>query len=232
MIENSATPLLAEELALVLFDPKSGTFAGEGHNLFHVLAGALLTDLAIAKQIEVKDTTFWRGNEVHVVDDVPPADPILKSVWERAAKKPTEVHSLILEVGPYQRAKVVDRLVERGHIKEVRRRFLGLIPSTALVDGGTSRRAGLVHNIRSVLVDGTEPDLRTGALTGLLSASGSLPMLDREIPWSGAVYTRGQELQKGDWGAAAAGEAVARTAAAILTNSLFVTVTLPGTRDS
>ena len=74
---------------------------------------------------------------------------------------------------------------------------------------------------------GTTPDVRTGALTGLLSASGQLPALDPDIRWSGAVYTRGVAMQKGEWGASAAAEAVARTTAAILTTSLFLTFPRP-----
>ncbi|MFH8902079.1 hypothetical protein ACH4HG_37720 [Streptomyces coeruleorubidus] len=39
------------------------------------------------------------------------------------------------------------------------------------------------------MVDGAEPDDRSAALIGLLSASGTLPSL-HHIPWSGAVYQR------------------------------------------
>ena len=68
------------------------------------------------------------------------------------------------------------------------------------------------------------PDAHTGALAALLAASGGLPALYKDIPWSGAVYTRGQELQRGDWGAEAVGESVRRTMAGLMASTLFVTV--------
>jgi hypothetical protein len=82
-----------------------------------------------------------------------------------------------------------------------------------------------------VLVDGADPDRRSGALVALLSASDVLPALNSEIPWSGPVYTRGKQIQQGEWGAAAAGDAVIMTATTILSSGLFVAVTLPGLRE-
>lgn len=227
---TTSTPLIAEDLLLVLFAPNDGVFRGEGSALFHALAGAVLTDLAIAGHVTIDKRTTMRGRQVHVVAGNPPTDPLLRASWDRLERKATDVHSLILEIGPPLRAAFVDRLVERGHLRREKRRFLGLIPTEALVHAGTPRRAELLDAVRPVLVDGTEPDQRSGTLTALLSASGQLAAMHPEIPWSGAVYTNGARIQRGDWGAAAAGEAVARTAAAILANSLFVTVTLPAIR--
>ena len=227
---TTTAPLIAEDLLLVLFAPNDGVFRGEGSTLFHALAGAVLTDLAIAGHVTIDKRLTMRGRQVHAVPGNPPADPILSATWDRLNRKPTDVHTLILEIGPPLRAAFVDRLVERGHLRREKRRFLGLIPTEALVDTGTPRRAELLDAVRPVLVDGTEPDQRSGALAALLSASGQLAAMHPDIPWSGAVYTNGARIQRGDWGAAAAGEAVARTAAAILTSSLFVTVTLPALR--
>ena len=73
-----------------------------------------------------------------------------------------------------------------------------------------------------MLVDGADPTPRTAVLGALLSASGSLPALYADIPWSGAVYTRGKELETADWGAASVGEAVQRTVLATTLSSLSV----------
>jgi hypothetical protein len=56
----SATPLIAEDLLLLLFDPRSGTIAGEG-TLFYTLAGAVLADLAAGGHIEVDEDTTLAG---------------------------------------------------------------------------------------------------------------------------------------------------------------------------
>jgi hypothetical protein len=234
---GTSTALLAEDLLMLLFRPRDGVFRGEGSPLFHVLAGAVLTDLAAGGWVKLDEHTSMRGREVRALSggaagDQPPldapADPLLRDTWERISRKPTDVYSLILEIGPHLRAPMIERLVERGHIRTESRKLLGFIPNTAIVDGGTARRDELLAAVRGVLVDGAEPDLRTAALVALLSASGEIASMHPDIPWSGAVYTRSTQIRRGDWGAAAAGEAVARTAAAILANSLFVTVTLPG----
>ncbi len=214
-------PALAEDLLLLLFDPRSGVFAGEGSKLFHVLAGAVLVDLALQERIEIEK------ERVHVVDAGAPDDPLLAPMWERIARRPTDVHVLINELGPNLRQQVIDRVVERGDLVLERRRALGLVPVTSIKDGGTHRRADLLAPVRATLVDGADPDPRTASLAALLFASGSLPELNREIPWSGRVYKRGEQLQQGEWGAAAAGEAVRRTVAGISASQVFVTTVVP-----
>jgi hypothetical protein len=244
---TTSSALLAEDLLMLLFRPTDGVFRGEGSPLFHVLAGAVLTDLAAGGWVEIDEHTSLRGRQVRALAggapdrSAPldplrepsfdaPADPLLRETWERISRKPTDVYSLILEIGPHLRAPMIERLEERGHIRTEARKLLGFIPNTTIIDGGTPRRAELLAAVRAVLVDGAEPDTRTAALVALLSASGEIATMHLDIPWSGAVHTRSTQIRKGDWGAAAAGEAVARTAAAILSNSLFVTVTLPAIR--
>lgn len=223
-----AAPLVAEDLLLLLFDSRSGTIAGEG-TLFYTLAGALLAELAMQGQVEVDDQPRLFGRKVRAVDGAPPADPLLREVWDQLVEKPRGVQGLLAGVGPQLREPLLERLVRAGHIGRRRGLFLGLITTTTLIAGGTSRREELLGLVRPVLVDGVGPAPRAGVLAGLLSASGSLPVLHRDIPWSGDVYTRGKELERGAWGAAAAGEAVMRTVLATTLSSLAaVTATNPG----
>lgn len=235
----TATPLIAEDVLLLLLEPKSGSIRGEGSPLFHTLAGAVLTELAVDGWVELDERTTLRGRRVHAVtaDEAGtsldgPTDPLLRGTWDRLVAKPTDVYSLILEIGPNLRAPMIDRLAERGHIRLEAKKLLGLIPNTAIIDGGTPHRDELLAPVRAALVDGIEPDPRTAALIALLSASGQLPAMHPEIPWSGNVYTRGIAIQKGDWGANAAGVAVARTTAAILSTALFVSLTAPATQGN
>lgn len=220
------TPLIAEDLLLLLFDPRSGTIAGEG-TLFYTLAGAVLADLAAGGHIEVDEDTTLTGRRVRAVAAAPPVDPLLREPWDRLTRKPRTAQVLLAEIGPTLRDPLLDRLVQAGHIARERGRILGILPTTRLSTGGTSRRAELLDAVRPVLTEGAEPTPRTAALAALLSASGSLPALDQDIPWSGTVFTRGQELERGDWGAAAAGEAVTRTtmAAALSSVSAVIAVT-------
>lgn len=84
------------------------------------------------------------------------------------------------------------------------------------------RRAGLLEGVRAVLVDGTEPTPRVAALAALLWGSGTLHQFGPGIPWTSAVIARAQELERGNWGAGAAAEAVARTMTAIIVNNAIV----------
>jgi hypothetical protein len=218
---TSEGPLLVEDLLLLLFDPRSGTFAGEG-TLFYTLAGAMLTDLAMQGRIEIVDRPALLGPKARAVGDSPPADDLLREVWGQLRGKPKGVQGLLAGVGPNLRAPVLERLVRGGHVARRRRMVLGLFSTTRLIDGGSDRRRELLGAVRPVLVDGIDSLPRTAVLAALLSASGSLPTLHRDIPWSGDVYTRGKELERGDCGAAAAGEAVMRTALATSLSTLSV----------
>ena len=209
---ESQTSLIVEDVLLLLFQPSSGTIAGEG-TLFYVLGGGALTDLALDQRIEIDDRTGLTGRLVRAVGSAPPADPLLAQVWNLVAEKPRNAQTLLAAAGPKLRGAVLDRLVERGHLRRESRKTLGLFTTTALRDGGTSRRAELLQRVRAVLVDGAAPDPRTAALGALLSASGSLPSFDPEIPWSTPVITRAKELERGEWGADAVDDAVARTVA-------------------
>ncbi|GAA2230350.1 hypothetical protein GCM10010413_29690 [Promicromonospora sukumoe] len=217
------TSLIAEDLLLLLFDPRSGTIAGE-NTLFYTLAGAVLTELAVGDHVEIDSKPGLTGPKITANAGSPPADPLLRERWDLLVQKPRGSQTFLAEVGPYLREPLLDRLVERGHVGREKRKALGFIPTTALTDGGTPRRAELLAAVRPVLTDGAEPDPRTAVLGALLSASGSLPVLNSDIPWSGAVYTRGKELEQGDWGASAAGEAVLRTTIAIATSSAAIAI--------
>ncbi len=221
----SVAPLLAEDLMLLSFSPASGTIAGES-TLFYVLGGALLAELAQLELVETEEAGL-RGTLVRAAGDAPPGDVLLRSAWDYVAEKPRNVQTVLAAVGPSLRAPVLDRLVKRGDVERSTRRILGLFTSTRLGAGTTGRRAGLVERVRAVLVDGVPPEPRTAALAALLSASGSLPTLHREIPWSGTVYTRAKALEQGDWGADAAASAVTRTMTAIVVNALIAATVLP-----
>lgn len=216
--------LLVEDVLLLLFQPDSGSIAGE-NILFYVLAGAVLGDLTIQERIEVR-TEGVLTNRVHalVTDGAP--DELLVAGLRYIEEKPRDVQTVLAAIGPNLRAPVLDRLVERGDVARERGRMLGIFPATKL-SLGSDRRAGLIQKVRAVLVDGETPDVRTAASIALLSASGTLPQFDGEIPWSGDVYTRAKAIERGDWGAAAASEAVARTMSAILTNALIAAFVVP-----
>lgn len=215
---------VADDLMLLLFQPDSGTIAGE-NTLFYVLAGAVLSDLAL-EGAATADDLGMRGTIVTARGDAAPGDEILATTWEYIAEKPRGVQTVLAARGPYLRGPVLDRLVERGDLTRTPGKALGFIPTETLGLGATGRREQLVADVRSALVDGAEASPRTAALAALLSASGSLPTLDREIPWTTPVITRAKAFERGEFGADAAGAAVTRTMTAVIVNALVVSTVI------
>ncbi|GGI07120.1 GOLPH3/VPS74 family protein [Isoptericola cucumis] len=219
-----AAPSLAEDLLLLLFQPDSGTIAGE-NTLFYVLGGAVLADLGLGEHVR---TCTGRGGTTTVVavEERPPSDHVLRSAWEYVTDKPRGVQTALAAVGPPLRGPLLDRLVDRGDIRRRTRKALGLFNTTVLEDG-SGRRARLLSDVHQVLVDGTVPTPRTAALAALLSGSGTLPQFHREIPWTSTVIARAKELEQGHWGADATAEAVARTVTATIVSSVVIAATVP-----
>ncbi|GIF73334.1 GOLPH3/VPS74 family protein [Asanoa siamensis] len=226
--QPDAAPILAEDLLLLLFQPNprsgTGTIAGE-NTLYYPLAGAVLADLGLGGHVRT-DSGRLGTTRVEAVEDRPPADEILRSAWDYVAGKPRGVQTVLAAVGPTLRGPLLDRLVDRGDLRRETRKALGVFTTTALADGGNGRRAGLLGDVREVLVDGAEPRPRVAALAALLSGSGTLPQFHREIPWTTPVITRAKQLERGDWGAGAAGEAVTRTVTATIVNNVIVATTV------
>lgn len=219
-------PMLAEDLLLLLFQPGSGTIAGEG-TLYYVLAGAVLAELGLGDHVQ---TSHSRTGSLLVgaVGERPPADPLLRTSWEYVADKPRGVQTVLAATGPSLRQPLLDRLVERGELRRRTRKALGLFTTSAFEEGDSGRRARLLGEVRAVLVDRDEPTPRTAALAALLYGSGTLPQFDREIPWTSPVIARAEELKDGSWGAAASAKAVTRTVTAVIVNGVVVAAaTLP-----
>ncbi|MEU8258949.1 GPP34 family phosphoprotein [Micromonospora inaquosa] len=217
---RSHTPTLVEDLLLLLFQPRSGTIAGE-NTLFYVLGGAVLADLALGGHLTPTD----RGR-VSSLPGHPPSDSLLRPAYDYLAEKPRGVQTALAAIGPVLREPVLQRLVARGDIDQEPRKVLGLFRTTALREGRTERRARPLAEVRQVLVDGAKPQARVAALTALLSASGTLPQFHREIPWTSPVINRAKELEQGDWGADAAGAAVTRTVTATVVNSAIAAISV------
>ncbi|MDU0304104.1 MULTISPECIES: GOLPH3/VPS74 family protein [unclassified Streptomyces] len=216
---SSDPPTLPEDLLLLLFQPEQGVIAGE-NTLFYALAGAVLADLALQGSVAARRTRA-ASIEVEAVQGKAPSDEILRSAWTYLSDGPRGVQSVLPAIGPTLRQPVLDRLLARGDMREEKRRVLTLFHTTVLKDGRDGRRAGLLKDVRDVLVDGEEPTARTAALAALIWGSGTLHLFDPGIPWNSSVINRARELEQGNWGAGATGEAVARTMTAAIVNNVI-----------
>ncbi|HET8928568.1 MAG TPA: GPP34 family phosphoprotein [Microbacterium sp.] len=216
---TAGIPTLAEDLLLLLFQPDSGTIAGEG-TLYYVLAAAVLADLGMGGHVRT-GTGASGASTVEAEPDSPPGDPLLRPSWEYVADKPRGVQTVLAAMGPTLREPLLERLIERRDIRRVKHKMLGLFTTSVLEPGEGGRRDALLADVRAVLADGAQPTPRVAALAALLYASGTLPQFDRGIPWVTAVITRAEELRAGNWGADAAANAVTRTLTATIVNSVI-----------
>ncbi|MFJ8600841.1 GPP34 family phosphoprotein [Streptomyces shenzhenensis] len=219
--------LIVEDLLLTLMDDTSGAIAGEG-TLYYTLGGAVLAELALRGNVTVAEgDTGLTGLKVHAVSGRSVTDPLLQAAYRKTAERTRGVQTLLVEIGGELRSTVLDRLVDRGMVSRERKRRLGLFHTTSLSVANTRHKAEVLRKVRAALVDGRTPGDRTAVLIGLISASGSLPSLHRAIPWSGKVYERAKEFEKGSWGAEAVNTAVMRTLVAItLGSTVAVTSTV------
>ncbi|HIY67625.1 MAG TPA: GPP34 family phosphoprotein [Candidatus Agrococcus pullicola] len=111
-VEAIGNPTLAEDLLLLLFQPGSGTIAGE-NTLFYVLAGAVLADLARDARVATTTTRLGIVN-VEAVEGRGPLDEILRGGWDYVYGKPRAVQTVLPAIGPTLRERLLERLVERG----------------------------------------------------------------------------------------------------------------------
>ncbi|MEU9955056.1 GPP34 family phosphoprotein [Streptomyces sp. NPDC050982] len=207
--------LLVEDLMLLLMDDKSGAIAGAG-TLYYTLGGAVLVELVLDGHVTVEENDKGlNGLKVHAVSGEPLSDPVLRTAQEKIADRVRGAQTLLIEIGTGLRETVLDRLVERGMLRRETKKTLGVFRSTSTTAADTGHKKALMEKVRAVLVYGEEPDARTAAVIGLLSASGTLPSLHGSIPWSGKVYKRAKELEQASWGAEAVNTAVLRTVAAV-----------------
>ncbi|MCM3661517.1 GPP34 family phosphoprotein [Georgenia satyanarayanai] len=170
---------LAEDLLLLLFQPGSGTIAGEG-TLSYVLAGAVLAELGLGGHVHAAAGRLG-STTVSAVPRRPPADRLLRESWEYVSDRARGVQTVLPATGPTLREPLLDRLVERGDLRRSTRRALGLFSVSVLEEGATGRRSALLTELRAVLADG-EPVPRVAALAAPVAPCPSSTRTSRGPP--------------------------------------------------
>ncbi|WP_430331148.1 GOLPH3/VPS74 family protein [Rhodococcus sp. ACT016] len=218
------TSLIAEDLLLLLLDDESGGSIVDGTRLPRVLAGAVLLELALDGYV----TPAEPGEDVKkgrlaVRLDGAPDDPILARTLAviREARRPMTPEAVIEKLDTEMRAAVFERVIDRGWVRESRRKILGIFPSKTWPAVDESHEREVRRELEQVLVEGLDPNPRTAALVSLLSAvdavAKAFPDADRK-----AIRKRAKEIAEGEWAAAAVRKAVDAINAAV-----FVAVMVP-----
>jgi hypothetical protein len=207
--------LIAEDLLLLLLDDDSGRLTGTSYPQ-PTLGGALLVELAIAGAVEVEEkTSLWTSAKV-AASGPAPEDPLLRSAYDVVAAKPRSAQDLVDRLGKGARDALADRLVERGILERVDGRVLGLFPTTRWPTADASHEQEVRRALGAALVQGLDPDPRTGALVALLSAiDRAHKVVDHEGMSSREVRTRAKTLAEGAWAAKAVRDAISASTAAI-----------------
>lgn len=217
-------PLIAEDLLLLLLDDESGDPLVDGTRLPRVLAGAVLLELALDGYVTPADEgEDVRKGRLAVRREDTPEDPILARALDviAQARRPMKPEAAIEKLDTEMRAAIFERVIERGWIREGRRKVLGIFPAKTWPPVDESHERQVRHELGGALVEGLDPAPRAAALISLLSAVDAaakvFPDTDRK-----AIRKRAKDIAQGEW----AGVAV-RKAVDAINSAVFVAVMVP-----
>jgi hypothetical protein len=200
---------LPEELLLLALRDKKGTVISSASTaLPYGLAGAVLLELTLADRVTFEDSKI-------VLDDATPTgDDILDEGLERIkqSKKNRKPSYWVNKLSGIKKIKerLLDRLVHKGILRREEHRILRVIPSKRYptVHGGPEKK--LRDSIRAAILDGIEPEERTGILISLVSACSLVNEIFEKAERK-AAQKRIKEIAKGE----PIGKAVSETVAAV-----------------
>jgi hypothetical protein len=206
--------LIAEELLLLLLDDESGK--PQTQQLQIALGGAVLAELALDGMVEVAEKpSLWRSARVRPVPGAAPDDPVLRAALATVGEKERTAQGLVERLGKGLDEKLCARLADRGILERRDDRVLGLFHRTRWPARDASHEDAVRRALTVVLVDGGEPDERTGALVALLHA---VDGAHKTVPHAGLgdreVKRRAKEVAEGQWAAQAVRDAMAAVMAA------------------
>ncbi len=163
---------LLEELMLLILDDENGSFAPvPEYALDYAIAGSVLIELALENRIDTDLESLF------IVNGAPIGNPLLDSTLARIVQHP-ETNGIKYWVRKISADSVdlkelaLKKLVERGVLKEVDRRFFWLLQERRypIIDNKYEREVKL--RIMSVLFDDGIPDVRDIAIISLAYACG------------------------------------------------------------
>lgn len=215
--------LIAEDLLLLVLDDEKGTMSTAYPG--PALGGAVLIELATAGAVVVEEkTSAWRSAKVQVVDGERPADEVLAAAYDVVAEKPRSAQDLVDRLGKGLREQLADRLADRGILERRQSRVLGLFPRTRWPAVDSSHEAEVRRNLALVLVQGAEPDERTGALIALLHAIDKAhKVVDHAGMPAREVKKRAKRISEGAWAAKAVRDAISASVAATTATTVAAT---------
>ncbi|WP_019813373.1 GOLPH3/VPS74 family protein [Saccharomonospora saliphila] len=248
--------LIAEDLALLLFDDDALAPVSGAANLEYSLAGALLIELAVRDRIDVApgaladtapgalaDTAGQTGGdggaraegpgpEALVVLDaestgISVLDGALTTVAERAGAKPTDALGAL--AGRTPSAELLAGLADRGILRRADGRIAGRAPTEDWAEQDLEHGRHVRAELHRVLVEGGEPDERTTALIALLTGTDTVARVLGAEADPAEVKRRADRIAEGNRARDALREPVEKITAAVVAALFVPTLVTPPT---
>ncbi|MFI0814724.1 GPP34 family phosphoprotein [Streptomyces sp. NPDC021098] len=209
---------LGEQLLLLSLDDASGT-AKEPAKVALAISAASLVELALAGRIDVAD------GKVTAVDATPLGEPALDTALAAIAgkDKPGKAEDWINRLKTDAVARANTALIEKGLVREEKKKVLGLFPVRRYPEADGSVEAAVRERLGAVVLQGATPDVRTASLVALLHGA-KLHRLAFPDDDARRVAAAMESVSQGQWSATAVRHVV-KAAEDALTAIIAVTVT-------
>jgi hypothetical protein len=207
-------PLLAEFL-LLAHGGADGKALIDSTRLKAAVAGAAIVDLTLDGSLrltEPGDPEFKPGRLVRTTRHV--SDPLLAEVADIVHdRKPKDAVGRIGGASAWKnragtlKDAVLTDLAAQGVLVREDGKVMGLFPTTHWPLADPAVQHEVLDRVRATVVDGADPDERTGALVALLYSVDLLPKLFPDQR-KRDIQARGRAVANGDWGAEAVRKAI------------------------
>ncbi|WP_217250023.1 GPP34 family phosphoprotein [Streptomyces sp. AC602_WCS936] len=188
---------LGEQLLLLSLDDESGT-ARETARVAPAIAAAALVELSLAGRVDVTD------EKVTVVDATPLGEPALDAALETVGggDEPGTAKDWIERLKTDAVTRANTGLIDKGLVREERKKVLGLFPVRRYPEADGSVEAAVRRRLEAVVLDGAAPDERTASLIALLHGA-KLHRLAFPDADARRVVAAMESVSQGQWSAAA-----------------------------
>ncbi|MET4926772.1 GPP34 family phosphoprotein [Streptomyces sp. PSRA5] len=210
---------LGEQLLLLSLDDESGA-EKEPANVSYAIAAASLVELVLAGRVEVSE------DQVTVLDAAPLQDPTLDTaladISGEERRRPRRTKEWIEHLKKGAVAGTTRSLVDKGLIREEKKKVLGLFPVRRYPEADGSVESALRERLDEVVMRGAVPDERTASLVALLHGAKLHGLLYRK-PELATARTNMEKVAHGQWAGPAVRQAV-KAAEDALTAIVVMTV--------
>lgn len=205
------TLTLSEEVMLLSLDDDSGA-AKDRANVGWAAGGGVLVELTLCGRVDI-------GNDrVSVRDADPTQVPYLDEQLARIAEhgRPWKVADCLRAVAKDAAGGATQELVDRGLLREEKKRVLGLFPTRRYPEVDGTGEEEVRRRLDRVVLEGIDPDERTASLVALLHGARLRGLAFPQREGRKQVEARMAEISDGQWVQPAVRRAIDQAQAAMV----------------